>query len=126
MELATWSSVVECIPKRSHNTIAAVSPGLRRTMEKDRVEEMPTLKIRKWWLETLAEISLDIAGSNLQTALDMLTNCRLGALRLRDATDEHLKILAEAYEKEMAEMEEEDETLREEAPLEGVSLQPTD
>jgi hypothetical protein len=100
METATWSAVADFISKGSRRTVTAVSPALRRTVEKDNEESFKTLQIRRWWLETLPTMALNIAGSELKEALTILEWCCIEKLQLRDATDEHLKILAEKYQEE--------------------------
>ncbi|CUG93386.1 Hypothetical protein, putative [Bodo saltans] len=97
MEPATWACVADFIGKSNRRTVGAVSPVVRRTLEKDHEENFKELPVRRWWLETLPSISLNIAGSELAKSLEILEWCCIEKLQLRDATDEHLKILADKY-----------------------------
>ncbi|CUG86603.1 Hypothetical protein, putative [Bodo saltans] len=63
---------------------------------------MRTMRIRKWWLETLPSLSVEIPGADLKEALDILEWCCIEKLVLEDATDEHLAILTDKYLEEEA------------------------
>ena len=63
---------------------------------------MSTMRIRRWWLETLPSININVSGSDLEDALDVLEWCCISSLTLRDATDEHMRILADKYVEEEA------------------------
>ncbi|CUF42049.1 Hypothetical protein, putative [Bodo saltans] len=63
---------------------------------------MRTMRTRRWWLETLPSINVEIRGADLKEALDILEWCCVEKLVLKDATDEHLAMLTDKYLEEEA------------------------
>jgi hypothetical protein len=98
-----WQSISSFVQRGpSSLALSAVSPAARTAIEGERVETMSTMRIRRWWLQTLPSINVEVSGSDLEDALDVLEWCCISRLNLRDVTDEHLRILADKHVEEVA------------------------